>query len=117
MISADEAEEAYQHGMYPHLITYFECDSVDVFFMRMSDYLYYGFYYSSRGYYRESSSERNPVVNDIDEIAVFSPRCTRGNVIFSLVDPAKLLEHKNSFSKEIAEDDNPIVVKMYMKVK
>lgn len=117
MISANEAEEAYLNGMYPHLITYFECDSVDVFFMRMSNYLYYGFYYPSIGYYREASSKVNPVQNDIDKIAVFSPRCSCGNIIFSLVDPADLLEHKNSFLGEIEKDSNPIIVKMYMKVK
>lgn len=115
-LSANEAEQAYLKGMYPHLITYFPCDNVHVFFMRMADYLYYGFYYPNTQTYKEASSRNMlPVKNDIDGIGVFSPRCSKGNILYNLVEPSELSEKENCLKKQIAEDNNPIIAKLYMK--
>lgn len=121
-ITTDEAIESYNKDKFPHLITYFECGKIDVFFMRMCDYLYYGFYYPDSGIYRECSAMKEyPVVNDIDDIAMFSPRYSKENILYSLVEPSRLLESEVSLVEllrkkmRLQEDSNPVIVKMFMK--
>lgn len=117
-IKASEADENYQHSLYPHLITYFTCDNLDIFYMRMQDYLYYGFYYPKERLYFESSATRSiPVINDMDSIAMFAPRFSQNNVLFCILDPS-LVEDKSALIKkgiEILDEDNPIIVKLFMK--
>lgn len=118
-LTADDAIQSFQNDRFPHLITYFECEGVDVFFMRMQSYLYYGFYYPASGTYKEGATTKGlPVVNDIDGIAPFSPRYSEGDVIYSVMPPSLLLEHGNGKShlpQVVHEDDNPIIVKFHMK--
>ncbi|MDY5239585.1 6-bladed beta-propeller [Bacteroides helcogenes] len=121
-LSADDASKSFVEDMFPHLITYFACDEVNVLFMRMNKFLYYGFYYPKSGVYKECSSKNGfPIVNDIDSIAVFSPRYSKGNIIYGTAEPSQLIERKSSNPslsqsiKELAEDSNPVVVKIFMK--
>lgn len=108
--------------MYPQLITYFDCNGVDVFFMRMCGFLYYGFYYSASGVYKEAGAKKkNPVVNDIDGVAVFSPRHSEENIIYSIIEPVDIIEKQDFILSlknkkvDLDEDSNPVLVKMYMK--
>lgn len=114
-MTADAAEESFNQGAYPHLITYLSCDSVSLLFMRMQSYLYYGFYYRQTGTYKEASSARQwPVVNDLDGCFMFSPRCTRGNSAFCVAEPSAFLkEGKDALS--VGEEDNPIIVEVFLK--
>ena len=118
-LTADDAIQSFQNDRFPHLITYFECEGVDVFFMRMQSYLYYGFYYPLSGTYKEGSTAKGlPVINDIDGIAPFLPRSSEGNVIYSVMPTSVLLEHDSENSHRtqgIHEDDNPVIVKFHMK--
>lgn len=121
-VATDDAMKSYNEDRFPHLITYFECDKLDVFFMRMCDYLYYGFYYPDSGIYKECSAVKEyPVVNDIDGVASFSPRYSRGDVLYGLADPACLLDGKmdlltsSSRKVDLQEDSNPVMVKMFVK--
>ena len=118
-LTADDAIQSFRNDRFPHLITYFECEGVDVFFMRMQSYLYYGFYYPLSGTYKEGSTAKGlPVINDIDGIAPFLPRSSEGNVIYSVMPTSVLLEHDSENSHRtqgIHEDDNPVIVKFHMK--
>lgn len=120
-ISPTEASETID-DMYPHLITYFDCGGVDVFFMRMGDFLYYGFYYSDSGVYKEAAAEKkNPIVNDMDGVAIFSPRNSQNNMIFSIIEPIHFIEKQGLIQSLkdrniiLNEESNPVIVKMYMK--
>lgn len=113
-MTADKAEEAFAQGAYPHLITYLACDSVSMLFLRMQGYLYYGFYYPRTGVYKEASSKKWPVVNDLDERFMFAPRCAVGDRAFCVAEPAAFLKDgKDSLS--IREEDNPVIVEVFMK--
>ena len=115
-MTADMAEEAYLEGRYPHLVTYFACDSVSLLFMRMQDCLYYGFYYPHTGIYKEASSSRSwPVLNDFDEYFVFSPRCVRGNRVYCVAEPVAFFKKKRQAPFHVSMDDNPILVEVFMK--
>lgn len=114
-MAADVAEEAYLEGRYPHLLTWLACDSVSLLFMRMQDYLYYGFYYPHTGIYKEASSSRGwPVANDLDGCFVFSPRCVRGNRAYCVANPAAFLKNGNPPFR-VSLDDNPVLVEVFMK--
>lgn len=121
-ITTSDAIKSFNEDSFPHLITYFECDKLDILFMRMGDYLYYGFYYPASGKYRECSARKtNPVVNDIDDVAQFSPRYSKENILYSIIDPIRLLQSKmneDSLCKrkvQLHEDSNPVIVRIFMK--
>lgn len=114
-MTADAAEEDFNQGAYPHLITYLGCDSVSLLFMRMQEQLYYGFYYPHTGTYKEASSSRQwPVVNDLDNRFLFSPRCVEGNRAFCVAEPSVFLKDGED-SMPIGEEDNPIIVEVFLK--
>lgn len=121
-MSQTDVGESTEENMYPQLITYFDCDGVDVFFMRMGGFLYYGFYYPSTDVYKEAAAnEKFPIINDIDGVVTFSPRNSKKNIIYSIMDAAKILEKQGSIpplkgkNTDLNEDSNPVLVKMYMK--
>lgn len=121
-LSADDAITSYNEDYFPHLITHFACENVDVFFMRMCDFLYYGFYYSTTGTYIESSAlKKNPIINDIDGIGTFFPRCSKDNMLYCIADPADIMDGISSQAsgrnKEIMlnEESNPVVISYRLK--
>ena len=114
-MTTDAAEEDFNQGAYPHLITYLGCDSVSLLFMRMQEQLYYGFYYPHTGTYKEASSSRQwPVVNDLDNRFLFSPRCVEGNRAFCVAEPSAFLKDGED-SMPMGEEDNPIIVEVFLK--
>lgn len=121
-MSANDAVKSYNEDLFPHLITYFDCEGVDVFFMSMCGFLYYGFYNSSTGVYKEAAAnKRLPIIDDIDGVAIFSPRYSKKNIIYSVMEPNSILEKQKLTPSQkwekmkLSEDSNPIVMKMYMK--
>ena len=116
-ITADKAEDAFHQGAYPHLITYLNCDSLSLLFMRMKDRLYYGFYYPHTGIYKEANStERWPIVNDLHKTFLFSPRCAKENRVYCVTEPSAFLK-ENENSLTVREEDNPIIVEIFMKAR
>lgn len=117
-LTSDDAMNSFFKGGYPHLITYFGNGNFDLLFLRMNDYLYYGFYDSNTKTYKEASSQKYPIKNDLDGVADFIPRFVKDNYIFTLTEPSKLLEYKPALAEKmgIEEDGNPIIAKMRIKM-
>lgn len=121
-VSANDAMESYDKDMFPNLITYFDCEGIDVFFMSMGGFLYYGFYNTSTGVYREAAADKkSPIIDDMDGVAVFSPRYSKKNIIYSIMEPTSILEKQKLIPSlkwdkmRLSEESNPILMKMYMK--
>ena len=114
-ITADDALKASADGKFPQLLSYFECDSLSLLFMRMGGYLYYGFYYPDSSVYKEASSAgKYPIINDLDGSFLFSPRCVDGNKVYSLIEPSALPDD-NKLPVHVETEDNPVLVEIYMK--
>lgn len=103
--------------MFPQLITYFECDRVNVFFLRLGEYLHYAFYYPDSNLCKEASSKGCPITNDIDNAASFFIRYARENILYSVLEPEVLIEKEPRLSEKlnIKVDDNLLLVKMFIK--
>ena len=117
-LNSDDAMESFFKGEYPHLITYFSSGNFDLLFFRMKDYLYYGIYDSNTGVYKEASSKKYPIRNDLDGVADFIPRLVKDDYIYTLTEPIYLLERASSLAEKmgIEEDGNPIIVKMKIRM-
>lgn len=102
---------------FPELITYFECNKYHVFFIRKGKYLHYAFWYPELGLCKEASSMSCPIVNDLDGIADFFLRYSNGDVLYSVIEPGLLKEKSSDMASllNVCEDDNLIIVKMFVK--
>lgn len=103
--------------IFPQLITYFECNNMNLLFLRMGSTFYYVLYYPETGVCREASSTTNPIVNDIDETAQFIIYYSKDNVLYSVMEPELIIEKNPSLAKSLSlsYDDNLVLVKMFLK--
>lgn len=102
---------------FPELITYFDCNKCHVFFIRKGKYLHYAFWYPESDSCKEASSMSSPIVNDLDGIADFFLRYSNGDVLYSVIEPGLLKEKSPDMASllNVCEDDNLIIVKMFVK--
>ncbi len=65
-------------------------------------------------YIEASAYAKNPIVNDIDELAFFMPLMAHNNALYSLV-PSDKISSDEVLGRHVEPDDNPIIVKMELK--
>lgn len=102
---------------FPVLVTYFTCNSMNIFFIRSGKYLYYTFYFPELGITKEASAIGNPIINDIDNTASFFLRYAKDNILYSVLEPNILIDNNPILAKKIKikSDDNLLIVKMFIK--
>lgn len=78
--------------------------------------LYWGIidHKQSDSYVEASACAKNPIVNDMDELASFMPLMSHNNALYSFVSPDRISSDK-ILGRRIKPDDNPIIVKMELK--
>lgn len=116
-IEAYQAEEQYQ--VFPYLIRMVDTSEYSLFFYTFKSFYYWGIYDQQTRVYTEAAGfKRNPVENDIDNVANFLPKTSYGDLLYGWIQPGAI-EDKAAFQKKwniiLGEENNPIIVSMKMK--
>lgn len=116
-VEAHQVEEYYQN--IPILIRILNTDFYTLFFYTLKPYYYWGIYDKPSCKYIEASyNQRNPIVNDIDNIANFSPYAAYNNTLYGSMQPTEIKDKSSLWDNRIiSEDDNPIITIMKLKDK
>lgn len=118
---ASEKVEAYQAEKYyqnlPVLARVLNTNSYTLFFYTLKPYYYWGIYNRQTCKYTEASCyQRNPIINDIDSVADFSPYVAYKNILYGCVQPMEIKNKLSSlWSQSLSEEDNPLITIMKLK--
>lgn len=110
--------ERIDEHTFPMWINRFETEQMDIYFIRVGDYLHYAFYYPESGTCIEASSSMGlPIFNDLDHTVPFLLQYAKGDVLYAVLPPEMLMEKNPMEAKKLGvkSDDNLLIVKMFVK--
>lgn len=117
----NEKIDAYQVGdlitKFPAWISINETNDYLILTYIVEGYSCVAFYHKGSGeYVAYAKKGHSPVINDMDNIANFTIFTSHENWLYSFIQPYNIKNGEmKSWLKEVAEDDNPIIVAMHMK--
>lgn len=113
-ITINESEKVMKAKPFPKLITFFDCGNMFFSFIVNETKLYYNFYYHIENRLIQAVSSKGiPLEDDIYNSLVVIPQASfKGNLFYAEnIDNISNIEGLS----EMHDEDNPVIVKLYMK--